>query len=370
MLPVLVAIVVAAFCAGLALWRAEAAAPAAVAHLVFAIGIMPLILGAMGHFVPVLSRSREPPRAILRLPWLALAAGILAVASLVVPAQWRPGIGMAATAGLAAGAVMAGWILARGRAALGAPHPGLYWYVASAAALALALAAALGWTALTQHARELRLLHLHLNVLGFVGLAALGTLPVLLPTAAGRADPAAAPRLRGDLKFVVSGAALAAAGAAWSPAVALGGATLLAVPVWRLASGWVRTHADAILRRDGAVASLGWALAGWTLLLAHGVAHGLGLLPGRDAILGFVLIFLLPLVTGAVSQLLPVWLRPGVRTEWHARTRQTLGWLAGVRGALFVAGGTGVLLGWPAGIWLAAAGLGLFALALLRGLRG
>jgi hypothetical protein len=370
MLPVLVAIVVAAFCAGLALWRAEAAAPAAVAHVVFAVGIMPLILGAMSHFVPVLSRSREPPPGILRLPWLALAAGVLAVASLGLPAQWRPGIGMAAIAGLAAGAVMAGWTLARGRAALGAPHPGLHWYVASAAALALALAAALGWAALPEVSRELRLLHLHLNVLGFVGLAALGTLPVLLPTAAGQTDPAAAPRLRSDLKFAAAGAALAAAGAAWSPAVALAGAALLAMPVWRLASGWARTHADAILRRDGAAASLGWALGGWALLLAHGMAHGLGLLPGRDAVLGFVLVFLLPLVTGAASQLLPVWLRPGVQTEWHARTRQGLGWLAGVRGAVFVSGGVLVLLGWPAGIWLAAAGLALFALALWRGLRG
>jgi hypothetical protein len=370
MLPVLVAVVVATFCLGLALWPAEAAAPAAVAHLVFAVGIMPLILGAMGHFVPVLSRSREPPRGVRRLPWPALAAGALAVGSLGAPAQWRPGVAVGAILGLAAACGMAAWTLARGRAALGAPHPGLHWYAASCLLLAAALVAALGWAALPQHARELRLIHLHLNALGFVGMAALGTLPVLLPTAAGKSDPDAAPRLRGDLKLAVSGGALAAAGAAWSPALALAGAALLAVPVWRLARGWSRTYAGAILRRDGAAASLGWALAGWALLLAHGMAHGTGLLPGRNAILGFVLGFLLPLVTGAVSQLLPVWLRPGVQTDWHVRTRQEIGWLGGVRGALFVSGGATVMLGWPGGIWLAAVGMALFLVALWRGLRG
>ncbi len=246
MLPVLVAVVVAAFCLGLALWPAEAAAPAAVAHLVFAVAIMPLILGAMSHFVPVLSRSREPPRGIRRLPWPALAAGALAVGSLGVPAQWRPGVAVASILGLAAASGMAAWTLARGREALGAPHPGLHWYAASCLLLAAALVAALGWAALPQHARELRLIHLHLNVLGFV----------------------------------------------------------------------------------------------------------------------------LPLVTGAISQLLPVWLRPGVQTEWHVRTRQEIGRLGGVRGALFVGGGATVMLGWPAGIWLAAAGMALFLVALWRGLLG
>jgi hypothetical protein len=39
--------------------------------------------------------------------------------------------------------------------------------------------------------QALRLFHMHLNTLGLVGLAALGTLPVLMPTALGKPDPEA-----------------------------------------------------------------------------------------------------------------------------------------------------------------------------------
>ena len=62
--------------------------------------------------------------------------------------------------------------------------------------------------------RALRLFHLHLNTIGLVGLAALGTLPVLLPTALGKPDPEAAGWLRRRLWLVAGGALVIASGTA------------------------------------------------------------------------------------------------------------------------------------------------------------
>jgi hypothetical protein len=48
---------IATFLAALVLLRFGEESPAAVTHLVFVIGIVPLIFGAITHFVPVLTRS-------------------------------------------------------------------------------------------------------------------------------------------------------------------------------------------------------------------------------------------------------------------------------------------------------------------------
>jgi hypothetical protein len=96
-----------------------------------------------------------------------------------------------------------------------------------------------------------------------------------------------------------------------------------------------------------------------------GFGHGRGFLSGRDAVAGFVVAFLLPLVTGAVTQLLPVWLRPGLKNAWHDNLRKALGRYSGLRATLWVAGGLAMAFGWPQGLWLAALGVALFAGAVL-----
>jgi hypothetical protein len=126
--------------------------------------------------------------------------------------------------------------------------------------------------------------------------------------------------------------------------------------------------AHEILCPHGAAASLALALGGFTLLLLAGVLHGAGRLQGGEAVAGFVLAFLLPLVIGAVSQLLPVWLRPGVQTEWHRAVRESLGRFAVLRGLTFLIAGLGVTLGASAAAWLAAAGLVMYVLQVLRAL--
>jgi len=82
----------------------------------------------------------------------------------------------------------------------------------------------------------------------------------------------------------------------------------------------------------------------------------------------FLVAFLLPLVTGALSQLLPVWRYPGRRTAARDRMRGALVKAGAVRAVLFVAGGGLLAFGLTAGLWLAAAALLLFVYGLIRAL--
>jgi hypothetical protein len=359
-LPFLAAAALAAFAAALALALSGAISPAAAAHVAFAAGVMPLIFGAMTYFVPVLTRSGAVAPAMRRLPLVFLAAGLLAAGAFLWPVWFNPLVHAGAGLALLAALVMAVWIARRGRAALGAPHPGLRWYLAAVLCLALALMAALMVLALPVQRAALRLFHLHLNTLGFIGLTALGTLAVLLPTTAGRPDPEAARWLRRMLLPVLIGALLIAAGAAtWKPAAYLG-ALLLFAPVALLGKTWLTRFRHEILHPHGAAPTLALALTGLLGLLIAGALHAGLHIGGGDAILGFALAFLLPLITGAVSQLLPLWLKPGAQTDWHRAARARLGRFAALQGLVFVAVGWLAALGWPHGIWLALAGLAAF----------
>ncbi len=295
------------------------------------------------------------------LPFLVATA-----AAFLLPDFFLAGIRLAVLAGLTFAIAMAVWIVHRARATLGAPHPCLYWYLAAVLCLALALAAVLAMEIFPAQRAALRLFHLHLNTLGFIGLTALGTLVVLLPTAAGQPDPDAARRLRRDLPLAVAGVLLTAMGAAWWPLMAYAGLLLLLLPLALLGTAWLLRFPHAILRIHGAAPSLALALVGLLVLLFSSVLHAQRRLEGADAVFGFLLAFLLPLVSGAVSQLLPLWLRPGMQTEWHHAAREMLGRFAVLRALTFVAAGWLVLAGWRPGAWLAAAALVLFASQLLR----
>jgi hypothetical protein len=107
-------------------------------------------------------------------------------------------------------------------------------------------------------------------------------------------------------------------------------------------------------------------LFGFAALLVAGIGHASGHLSAAAAIFGFVFAFLLPLVTGAVSQLLSLWLKPGAQTQWHRDARATLCRFGGLRGLAFVAAGSSVALDWRAATWLAAIALILFVGQLLR----
>ena len=230
MLPVLVFLALAAFAAAL-LGGLPQAGRAATVHLMLAVGAMPLIFGAMSHFIPVLTRTRTAATGLLGIPVLALAGGTLAVSSFsVADMMWARPAGALLAADRSHCATGLEPTPPRRHAGPATPRPGL---VRSRAGLSRAgparhscrhvLAAA--------HAIALRRFHLHLNTLGFIGLTAVSTLAVLLPTAVGRPDPHVAERLRRDLPWMLSGVLLIATGSAWFAPLAWIGAALWAVPL-------------------------------------------------------------------------------------------------------------------------------------------
>lgn len=330
-------------------------------HLAFAMGVMPLIMGAMSHFVPVLTRTGAAARQVELMAVLAWQAGVLLVAFFAfgLPESVRL---FAASFALLAAARLAGWQWMRAKAALGGPHPGVYWYLAALLCLAASLLAVVGMDVWPQQALALKRLHLHLNLFGFVGLAAVGTLQVLLPTVAGRPDPAVASRLRADLPLALAGTLLIALGAAWLPPLSWAGLVLWLLPLMRLARAWLGLYRDRIFRRHGAAPLLASALAGFAGALVAGSLHGAGWVESAHAGHGWVFAFLFPLVSGAAGQLLPLWLRPGRQEKWHDLARRRLTFGSGARALLLLAGGGMALAGARWGAVFALAGLLPFVL--------
>ena len=355
--------------AGAFLATAGIGLPVAVAHLAFAVGVVPLIFAAMSHFVPVLTRTGDPVRWIGRLPWLAQAAGLLAVLAMqgLVPYWLLYG---AATVDLVLAAILLNWMAARARASLGSPHPGWRWYGAALGCLMLALLAILLTAIWPAYWYPLRLFHLHLNTIGLVGLAALGTLPVLMPTVLGKPDPEAAGWLHRRLWLVAGGALVVATGAAVVWPFAAPGAALVLVAGLGLVGQWVRRFGIRPLLADGVSASLLAAVVGLLLTLAAGVAHGAGLLPARPSLLAWGAGFLLPLVSGALSQLLPVWRWPGPVTPARRLMRDKLAASGSWRAFLFLLSALALLADFQrlAGGMLLAALL-LFGVNLLQAVR-
>lgn len=343
--------------------------PLAVAHLAFAVGIVPLIFAAMMHFVPVLTRTGEPGKRLARLPSAAQATGLVVVAAMQ---GWLPYwlVYLAAAVDLVFAAILLQWIALRVRATLGDPHPGWRWYATALGCLMMALSAIVLIPVWPTYWQALRIFHLHLNTLGLIGLAALGTLPVLLPTALGLADPQAGVWLRRRLWLVASGALMVATGAAISWPFAAPGTALILVASLGLLGQWGRRFGGWPLLRDGVSASLLAALVGLMITLAAGLLHGAGLIPTRPSLLAWASGFLMPLVSGALSQLLPVWRWPGPQTPERLLMRRKLASSGSVRAGLFLSSSLAFLAELEVlGAGLVAFALLLFVIALLQAVR-
>jgi len=338
----------------------------AVIHLLMALGIMPLIMGAMIYFTPVLTRSRAPEWPVLLLPLIALLAGGLVTASLAWRRELLP---IAALTGLLSCAVLLGWMWHRARRTLGTPHPGLYWYLFALLSLLLGLVAILGAVHWPEQWLALRRFHLHINVLGFVGLTALGTLRVLVPTVAGYTDPDTGIRLQKDLPLVVMGAWLVAVCAVVAPGFSLVGLMLWLIPWIRFASGLVLAWRTQVWGWNRAGTSLAVATLGWGAVLVTGGLHAVAIWPAQMTLQLLLLIFLLPLVTGAVSYLLPVWIWPARNTSAYAVASRRLAYGSGVRALVFLTAGILVVSGFTGAIYLAFAGIAVFVLQVVWSLR-
>jgi hypothetical protein len=92
--------------------------------------------------------------------------------------------------------------------------------------------------------------------------------------------------------------------------------------------------------------------------------------PARPALLAWGAGFLLPLVSGALSQLLPVWRWPGPTTPARGLMRTKLAASGGWRGLLFLSAAIALLAGFERlGGALVASGIALFVIALLQAVR-
>lgn len=366
-LPLQVAISLLAFVAAACLLLTGKVAAIAGYHIVFAVGILPLILAAMAHFVPVLTRSGTPHRTIRFIPLAALLGGLLTVLYFVFPQIVPIGHYLGAIVAGSAVVAFALWSLQLRRKTIGAPHPCLDWYFAALACLLIGLCAIFAGYWLPEQRAALRLLHLHMNTLGFVGITALGTLQVLLPTAAQKPDPDAGIRMRLHLKWILAGTLLTAFTVAWLPTLAWIGLVVLALPLAAIFEAWLRLYRSRIFALHGAIPSLAAALFGYLMVLTLGAANGY-FHGGFNPIAAFIVAFLMPLVIGAVSYLLPLWLRPGMQTEWHQAMRRNMGIASSARALILLAGGLMVGLSIGAGWALTLFALGTFVIQIILAL--
>ncbi|MBF0159704.1 MAG: hypothetical protein HQL58_09255 [Magnetococcales bacterium] len=311
-----------------------------IVHLVLAAGVLPLILGAMIQFTPVLTRTRPAGLWITLLPFGATLTAAAVVTALEQDRRdwvWPLALWMMVLVML-----LMGWIAKRAGMALDGAHPGVRWYQSALFCLLSGLAVMVLALLQPQYWSPLRTLHLHLNLIGFIGMTAVGTLQVLLPTVAGYKDDQTARRLCCHLKYVLLGSWLAAVGAAWLRPI-----SWLAVPLWffpliaLLRPVW--PHRYQIMRSDhaGATISLIGAIIGFMLTLLSGIPIMLHWMAAEDSVPLFLMLFVLPLVTGALSYLWPLWLR-GVDLQRQQLARVLLSYGGSLRTALWL--GSGLLL--------------------------
>jgi hypothetical protein len=331
--------------------------PPALAHVILAAGVMPLIMVAMIYFTPVLTHSRAPSWPVLMLPVLALSAGAVAVAAIL----WRRDlIVIAALIALITAGALLGWIRHRARTMLGRPHPGLHWYLLALACLMLGLLAISIAAFRPEHWAALKRFHLHINIYGFIGLTAVGTLRVLLPTVAGYSEAATRVRLQRDLYPMASGALLLAAGSAWWTWLVWPGLLLWLIPLARFAVPLVTRWRRAVWGWHRPATSLALAMAGLMLVLVTGGLHAAGVLPADVALPLFFYLFLFPLVTGAISYLLPVWIWPARNTAAYEFAVRRLAWGSGARALIFYLAGGMAWAGVPGAVYPAVAVMAVF----------
>lgn len=265
--------------------------------------ILPLSVLALLFFVDVLARRRFMPgksRLALLLLLLAVAmqSGILLdwfAHWLMMPASIIAAIGI--------------WRVYKliGQGGVQQPsHPGLNWYRISLFFLGISLLALFlrpffpAWQSALLH------IHVQMSLYGFLGLAGISSLQVLLPAVSQRQDPSLPNRLKEDLPIVSFGVVLLSVGELLQPLISSLGLACLLLPLLRTALVWWRLYRDKICSLHGIAPVLAAALFGLVFSL-------LWALLGMVTLDLFIAGFLLPLLAGASSYLLPLWWLADVR---------------------------------------------------------
>jgi len=264
-----------------------------------------------------------------------------------------------------------------GRALTGPPAGTVWFYVAASAALlagmGLGVLLAGGAPASTDAYRAMRLSHAHLNVLGWVGLAVVGTQFTLWPTVLRtRMVPGVGRAVRWSLATMVVGLAVTTAGLLGQVrVVALAGLAGYVAGLAVALGPFLRTM---LRRRPHTAAS--WMLGAGLGWLAVSVVVDLVALAGSSQVVDLdqridrlvpavVVGFALQVLTGALTYLLPVVFGRGAYGNRKLTgVLEAAAWPLRVAAVnlgvvLLVAGSSG---GWAAraGWWLAVLGLGAF----------
>jgi hypothetical protein len=322
------------------------------AHLVLAMGAFPLIIGAMIYFTPTLTRSAPPQGWIGWWPILAFLVGGIAYTAV---SQELNLIYVAAPLGIAVCGGLLFWMNGRIKNSLGDPHPGLAWYQGAIFFLIIGLLAIILAQLQPEWWWTLRNIHQQINLMGFIGLTTIGTLQVFLPTVAHYPDPTTGLRLKQHLKYALIGTIFLAAGAAQIAFCSLIGRAIWLIPLLALAhSVWI--NQDKMQNSSGAALPIFGALLGFI---------GLTILGETTTLPYLFAFFLFPLVTGALSHLLPLWWWPGFPAPNREKAQAFLGKV----GILLLLGfyGAGIASIWNQewGGWIALGTLILFAGRLL-----
>ena len=322
------------------------------------------------HFAAALLRTRPVSEGLATARALVLNLGILAV-------LWGVQTGRSAVA--AGGACVVGVVvLGHGlvlATRIGSALPGrlsgtVWFYVAAAAALLAGMGMGLwlagGVAASAGAYLALRLAHVHLNVLGWVGLAVVGTQFTLWPTVLRtRMVPGLEWAVRWSLPPLALGLAVAAGGlASQRRGVALVGLGGYAVGLGIALVPFVRTAG----RRPPRTAAA-WMLGAGMVWFAVAVVADLGALmtsvrvvdlDGLVARLAPVVVagFALQTLIGALTYLLPVVFGRGAYGNRRLTHILDLGWP--LRVAAVNLGVVLLVVGWAGGWWLAGIGLASF----------
>jgi nitrite reductase (NO-forming) len=325
------------------------------------------------HFAAALLHAAPAGERAATARALALNLGILAVLS---------GVHTGRTALAAAGACLTGAVVLAhavgltirvGRALAARLGHTVWFYLAASAALlagmGLGLLLAGGAAGTADAYRALRLAHVHLNVLGWIGLAVIGTQFTLWPTVLRtRMVPGVERAVRWSLPPLVAGLAAAAAGLLTQHrAMALAGLGGYAAGLAVALGPFVRT---ALRRPPHTAAS--WMLGAGMAWFAFAVLAELVALAGSPGVVDLdqrvgrlvpavAVGFALQTLTGALTYLLPVVLGRGAYGNRRLGRILELAWPLRV-----VAVNLGVLLlvAWPASGWASSAGFWLAGLGL------
>lgn len=316
----------------------------AVGHGLFAGVAMPLILAAMLHFVPVLTRTGgASSKSLVWIVVLQLSGAVVAGAMAgILPWFW---LKMAAVGATAIWAGMGVWTFRRIRRTLGDPHPAVWWYLGAqicATSAFFSIALALNGTI---SFRAGRTLHSDLNTLGLVGGAAFGTWPVLLLTVLRIPPPPGfLLHFKRGIGFYTLGLFFVGVGALSSSYLFVVGALILLGCVLF----GVRFGNRLIAKSPPTSLALGWAcllsFSGFGVCLFLSILNQLGQVDAITVWIGFTLFFLLPLILSALSFLLPVWFFP--RTiGLQQQAKEVLAQGALIRVCILWAAGLGLVTG-------------------------